>query len=149
MLRQELLFKCLFVACYFVIGLLAFRIYVAVEMFEHKRYYPLKKEEIKKLQIIGVLPKDINQILKKTLLFNFDKLEIIVEAIINSIFYIILIWLFVFIPKNIKWFTNISDFFYYLSLIMISFVWAFIIRYLLNKTIINKFMKLYQKQLFK
>ncbi|MGL9687508.1 MAG: hypothetical protein ACQBVK_01800 [Candidatus Phytoplasma sp. TWB_XP] len=77
MLRQELLFKCLFVAGYFVIGLLAFRIYVAVEMFEHKRYCPLKKEEIKKLQIIGVLPKDINQIFKKTLLFNFDKLEII------------------------------------------------------------------------
>ncbi|WP_414757088.1 hypothetical protein [Candidatus Phytoplasma asteris] len=110
-------------ACYFVIGLLAFRIYVAVEMFEHKRYYPLKKEEIKKLQIIGVLPKDINQILKKTLLFNFDKLEIIGEAIINSIFYIILLWLFLFIPKNIKWFTNISDFFYYLSLIIISVVW--------------------------
>ncbi|PWV43567.1 MAG: hypothetical protein DF280_02060 ['Brassica napus' phytoplasma] len=90
-------------------------------MFEHKRYYPLKKEEIKKLQIIGVLPKDINQILKKTLLFNFDKLEIIGEAIINSIFYIILLWLFLFIPKNIKRFPSISDFFFcYLSLIIIS-----------------------------
>ncbi|GLH60434.1 hypothetical protein HGD80_01615 [Paulownia witches'-broom phytoplasma] len=71
MLRQELLFKCLFVACYFVIGLLSFRIYVVVEMFEHKRYYPLKKEEIKKIQIIGVLPKDINQILKKDFIIQF------------------------------------------------------------------------------
>ncbi|WP_339332365.1 hypothetical protein [Paulownia witches'-broom phytoplasma] len=40
-------------------------------MFEHKRYYPLKKEEIKKIQIIGVLPKDINQILKKDFIIQF------------------------------------------------------------------------------
>ncbi|WZN38330.1 hypothetical protein M33023_01350 [Candidatus Phytoplasma asteris] len=33
MLREELLFKCLFVIVYLVIGLLVFRIYVAVEMF--------------------------------------------------------------------------------------------------------------------
>ncbi|ABC65241.1 hypothetical protein AYWB_124 [Aster yellows witches'-broom phytoplasma AYWB] len=38
-------------------------------------------------------------------------MEIIGESIINSIFFIILLWLFVFIPQNIKRFPSISDFF--------------------------------------